>query len=614
MNTSLFESGAKRAKNTANGLQLSLSSLGKLSLAAGVAAVTSLGMALAASARESINLADDMYKASQSLGIGTEELSRLRYAAELSGLTFEQLQANLGKFNRSLYSAAQGEGAAAGALERLGISATDAQGNLKGTTEVLTEIAEAFKGMPDGVEKSALAMEIFGRSGAAMIPFLNMGADGIRELTAEADRFGVVISEETGRDAEAFNDNLARLSGVVSNLGARVAAELLPHLLRFTEWLIDNQDEIVANISKAVEYIGTIIRMGATVAGAIQSMQDRFGGLYRTVSLVLNPLQTLISLYGAFDRARASRNPVNNPISFMLNAGADAGSRLSSIVTSLSQSSLPALETSASNAGGAVRGIGSASSQAANDLRELEHAARETQQLMDRLFPEAAQLRRFREDMSTLGAGGMTPEELRAAQRRLRMELGGVEQGDRGASPDFDDVVPADVDQALRDFDRWADDIVASNDNVGTSFVEMSKLATDSLNQLVSAISGGGVLGILTALTNVAMQLGSAGLFGANFAKSVNSSSFGGARAAGGPVSLGKSYLVGERGPEMFTPGQSGHITPNGGGGSMVQVVPSPYFDVIVDGRIMSAAPALVQAGANAGVSQMSRMQSRRLG
>lgn len=43
---------------------------------------------------------------------------------------------------------------------------------------------------------------------------------------------------------------------------------------------------------------------------------------------------------------------------------------------------------------------------------------------------------------------------------------------------------------------------------------------------------------------------------------------FGGGRAAGGPVSAGTTYLVGERGPELFTPGSSGNIIPNGAGGA----------------------------------------------
>jgi hypothetical protein len=57
---------------------------------------------------------------------------------------------------------------------------------------------------------------------------------------------------------------------------------------------------------------------------------------------------------------------------------------------------------------------------------------------------------------------------------------------------------------------------------------------------------------------------------------------FGGTRAAGGPVSAGKTYLVGERGPEMFTPSSSGSIIPNhmlGGGGGGISITVNGALD-----------------------------------
>jgi hypothetical protein len=81
----------------------------------------------------------------------------------------------------------------------------------------------------------------------------------------------------------------------------------------------------------------------------------------------------------------------------------------------------------------------------------------------------------------------------------------------------------------------------------------------------------------------------------------------------GGPVSAGKQYLVGENGPELFAPGRSGRIVPNHSmGASQVQIVPSPYFDVVVDGRVMRAAPAIAGAGAAMAQGQMASRSQRR--
>jgi len=60
------------------------------------------------------------------------------------------------------------------------------------------------------------------------------------------------------------------------------------------------------------------------------------------------------------------------------------------------------------------------------------------------------------------------------------------------------------------------------------------------------------------------------------------SSIFGGGKAVGGPVSGGTTYLVGERGPELFTPSTSGNIIPNnrlGGGGSTINITVNGAID-----------------------------------
>jgi hypothetical protein len=102
------------------------------------------------------------------------------------------------------------------------------------TEKVLLEIATVFAGLEDGAVKSALAVELFGRSGLDLIPFLNQGAAGIAQLTAEAERLGLKLTAETARAAEAFNDNLTALKASSTSLGIALTGELLPELLNIT--------------------------------------------------------------------------------------------------------------------------------------------------------------------------------------------------------------------------------------------------------------------------------------------------------------------------------------------------------------------------------------------
>jgi hypothetical protein len=127
---------------------------------------------------------------------------------------------------------------------------------------------------------------------------------------------------------------------------------------------------------------------------------------------------------------------------------------------------------------------------------------------------------------------------------------------------------------------------------------------------MTSAIRGGGFLDILSSVINLGIQLGGMGLFGSNVQSRINAPP----RANGGLASAGQSYLVGERGPELFTPGATGFVTPRAGNdNTRISVEASPYFDVRVNGQIVQAAPAMMQGGARVAQSQSARAQSRRV-
>lgn len=169
------------------------------------------------------------------------------------------------------------------------------------------------------------------------------------------------------------------------------------------------------------------------------------------------------------------------------------------------------------------------------------------------------------------------------------------------------------VEGVLDQFAQVEDASEETSTSIVASWDQMADGVLRSLDRLVGSIKGGGFLDILSSVIDLIVQIGSTGLFGSNFAAA--SKSFGGARAAGGPVVPGKTYLVGEKGPEWFTPQRGGTILPNGtgaGGGVRVEVVPSPYFDVTVDqraGRV--AAPMATQAGMVSSQMTEARMQRR---
>nr|QQZ50314.1 hypothetical protein JKL49_00875 [Phenylobacterium glaciei] len=172
-----------------------------------------------------------MGKMAQKVGVGVAALSQLQYAAELSDLSLEQLGGGLKKLGVNMAGVASGGAQpAAAAFRALGIDVTDANGQLRSTDAVFTDVAGAFGNMADGAGKTALAVQIFGKSGSDLIPLLNSGAKGLAEMRAEADALGLTIDETAARAAEGFNDNLTRLGKVTTGITRQLAAGLAPTL------------------------------------------------------------------------------------------------------------------------------------------------------------------------------------------------------------------------------------------------------------------------------------------------------------------------------------------------------------------------------------------------
>lgn len=207
--------------------------------------------------KSGIDAADELGKLSQKVGVTVESLSALGYAAKLSDVSMEQLSTGLRQLAKNATEAQTGTGEAAETFKALGISVTGAGGQLKTTEQLLLEVAEQFSEIEDGAGKTALAMRIFGKAGAELIPLLNGGRAGFEELRKEAERLGIIISTETAKAAEQFNDNLTRLGTSIDKLKIGLANSLLPTLNQFVEQLLEGQ-RIAGGFGEALRLFATI--------------------------------------------------------------------------------------------------------------------------------------------------------------------------------------------------------------------------------------------------------------------------------------------------------------------------------------------------------------------
>lgn len=272
MNSAQFRKGMSKAEISAQKFARNM----KIAMAGATAAAAGAFIAIRGAAER----ADEAYKTAQSMGLPVEDLGRLQHAAEMSGASFQDLQTSLRKGSQSIVSAMRGMSSeSTRALDDIGVSVKNADGTAKSITEVLGDVAEQFSQMPDGVKKTNAAMSIFGRSGTALIPMLNQGRDGLKEMGDEAERLGLVFDGNTGRASEVFNDNIARLSKTFTGFWNKVLAKVIPSLKVLTDRMVEASqqggflDQAVNGISGAMNIAAKAI---ALVFDNLKHLYDLF--------------------------------------------------------------------------------------------------------------------------------------------------------------------------------------------------------------------------------------------------------------------------------------------------------------------------------------------------
>ncbi len=238
-------------------------------------AIVSAARGIVSSVSTVIGAMAELKDASETLGISGNELSKLSYAAKVNGIELDILTRSLSTLSKTIQAVEWGQiTPGARALSDLGISAKNADGSLKSAGQVMAEVATEFAGMADGAQKAAYAIALF--RNPELIPFLNLGAAGIKRLTDEAERFGVVASNEAAAAADELNENWKRLQLSSEGLATKLSTALLPGLIGLSETLL--------KVSENVSSIPSFAILGATwdvfsaaVAGATQNLREYLG-------------------------------------------------------------------------------------------------------------------------------------------------------------------------------------------------------------------------------------------------------------------------------------------------------------------------------------------------
>jgi len=352
-----LETAAKGVDGAFGGLKNVVGNLtgGLVALGAGLSAA-----GLVAFAKSAIDAADHMRDLSQKTGVSVENLSKFQQVANQSGTDIESVGSAMIKLSKGMAeAAATGSGPTASALKTLGLSAVDAQGKLKGTDEVMFEVADKFRNMPDGAEKASLALQLFGKAGAGMIPMLNEGRQAIEGL-------GASMSTDFAKKADAYNDSLERVKTKFGQIGMAVAGQLLPYLTKAVDylaavgqgiqtWLVNNE----AGIKQAIETIASVGKaIGPWVLG---------------LGLVVGAYKTLQEAIKAAAIAQAALEALSGPAGWAMLAAAAAATALAVAGINKATESLgSSISTSTGNANSLTNALKSTGDAIEDDRKKQE--------------------------------------------------------------------------------------------------------------------------------------------------------------------------------------------------------------------------------------------------
>lgn len=246
--------------------------------------------------KSAIDMGDALQRTAEVTGLSVSELSKFRVAAELSDTSISTVATSMRFLQKSMVDAQDSTSDTAQVFRALGIDAKEALD--MDPAEQLKLIGGKIAGIGDEATRTAVSMKVLGRSGTEMQPFFNEMERGA-EL---AEKFGLTLSDDFGKRADSFNDNLTVLKLLFQDVATDLADALLPALVSITNAFVDGAGDankfersfdIIGNTTKVVAsgftiFLGVLKAvgqyLGGVMAAAVQAMSGEFKKAYATMT------------------------------------------------------------------------------------------------------------------------------------------------------------------------------------------------------------------------------------------------------------------------------------------------------------------------------------------
>ena len=473
--------------------------------------------------RRQLQYAGNLQRVAETVAFTAEEVQELRFAAGQLNLEQRTLDMALQRFSRRMGEAAQNTGEALKTVQQYGIEVRNTDGSIRSNIDILKDWAQVISNVDDEQERLRIAFKLFDSEGAPLVRLLSQGVDGMELFAAEARELGIVLGEDLVNDAAEADRVFNQMKQTID---AKLAAQVA-----------ENADEMV----RLAEAIGSIA--AAAIAG-IDHVRTFFGAI-KTGMDGLNAFADRIlgeeggdRITEAADAYAALKKELDGLKGFAGGTRADIASSLEGEIADLEKRTQAALEhwnrlkqAAVDTHRATIEANVAAADAAKNAVEETVAAVAEADELLDELSIEGK------------------------LDRILRPEI------------------KEDVEEFQRSTEGWFQSLMKVKDEAEEISDVGKEMGFVFQSAFEDAVIEGKKLGdvfksLLKDIARMILRIGVTNPLG-NFIGGL----FGGGKAGGGRVSGGTTYLVGEQGPELFTPGGNGFITPNhamqGGGASI---------------------------------------------
>lgn len=247
-------------------------------------AVLGVGAAVMGLATKTAQHADAIDETSQKIGISKTAYQEWDYVLSQSGASVDGLQMGVKTLSKAAVEAASGNAQYSDAFKTLGISVTDASGNIKDQETLLNETITALAGMKNETERTAIASSLLGKSATELSPILNGGAEAIQNTKDRAHELGLVMSDEAVMAGGEMADSMETLQATLGALINNAMGPLLP-------LINDLINEFIKIVPPLLEFIQPLVaKLMPVISTMIDKLLPVFIKLFEALVPILDPL------------------------------------------------------------------------------------------------------------------------------------------------------------------------------------------------------------------------------------------------------------------------------------------------------------------------------------